>query len=862
MKNALYLRRLVLLLCLITVSSLRAQTFTNLHSFSPATAGYRPMTSVIVSGNKVLGSVAGGTNGSGAIYSVNTDGTGFTNIYSFSAATNYTTTGYTNADGLYYIYNSLNGVYPCSLVLSGSTLYGTMSQGGIHGAGTIFSIQTNGTGFTLLHAFSPAPTSNPTNQDGAEPGALLLSGNTLFGVTSTGGTNGSGTVFKMNTDGSGFTTLHMFSALAPSYSGSSLYLNNDGSSPMGPLVLAGNTLIGAAYYGNTNGRGALFQVNTNGTGFKVVHSFDNGYYDYNGVIYYLVNNDGANPNSLILSGNTVYGVAQTAGPGSGGVLFKMNTNGTGFGLVCTNVSYPLTPLLVSGNTLFGVNGEPTTAGTSYGSVFSVHTDGTGYTDLYNFSNGGDGAWPRAGLVMSGKTLYGTCEYAGIFDGTPFGMGFGTVYGLTLSSLPLSVATTSLSDGKVSTAYSQTLAANGGQAPYSWTNISGTLPKGLTLAASGLLSGTPTTNGTFNFTVQVTDALAATATQPLSAFISILDVVKPSCLITNLTAGQRCSNSTFAVKGTAGDNVAVSNVWVRLNNGNWSSATPGNGWTNWSAILNLIPGTNNVAARAQDTSGNLSTTNQVSLDFVVTNQVGIRAAGLGAISPNYSNAWLEIGRNYTITSSPAAGFVAANWVLSTNWLNGVTTNGNVAQFMMGSNLTLEVNFADVTRPTNTLSSPANGQHMTNALATIVGSAKDNWKVIGVWYQFNNGAWMMAPSTNGWTNWSTTLHLVTGTNSFKAYAGDFAGNFSTTNSLSVVSSNSFRLQLAFTNNAPLKSNGLNLQLQLSPGLNGHIQVSTNLVAWTTLTNFVGSATNLNFRDSAATNGLHRFYRAVIP
>jgi len=47
-----------------------------------------------------------------------------------------------------------------------------------------------------------------------------------------------------------------------------------------------------------------------------------------------------------------------------------------------------------------------------------------------------------------------------------------------------------------------------------------------------------------------------------------------------------------------------------------------------------------------------------------------------------------------------------------------------------------------------------------------------------------------------------------------------------------------------------------------LNGHIQVSTNLTSWATLTNFVGSNTTITFLDPAATNSSHRFYRAVIP
>jgi len=83
----------------------------------------------------------------------------------------------------------------------------------------------------------------------------------------------------------------------------------------------------------------------------------------------------------------------------------------------------------------------------------------------------------------------------------------------------------------------------------------------------------------------------------------------------------------------------------------------------------------------------------------------------------------------------------------------------------------------------------------------------------------------------------------------------------NSVSFVSSNTFLLQLTFTNALPMTTNGLVFNLQLSTGLDGHIQVSTNLTGWATLTNFVGTNSTITFRDPAATNSPHRFYRAVI-
>src|ERR1039458_4620950 len=81
-----------------------------------------------------------------------------------------------------------------------------------------------------------------------------------------------------------------------------------------------------------------------------------------------------------------------------------------------------------------------------------------------------------------------------------------------------VRTTSLPNGTNGVAYNQTLASSGGQAPYSWSLSSGSLPSGLVLATNGLISGTPTTNDTFKFIVKVTDALSATATQPLTLMV--------------------------------------------------------------------------------------------------------------------------------------------------------------------------------------------------------------------------------------------------------------------------------------------------------------------------------------------------------
>ena len=274
-----------------------------------------------------------------------------------------------------------------------------------------------------------------------------------------------------------------------------------------------------------------------------------------------------------------------------------------------------------------------------------------------------------------------------------------------------------------------------------------------------VGGTASTNATLSFTMW----------SNLTVQASFVDVAKPTLTITAPKPNQRWSNSWFTVTGTAKDNLKVSYVSCQVIGGAPYLVQTTNGWTNWTASVRLTPRTNVISAYAVDTAGNKSTTN-LNVIYVVTNRLQVAANGLGTISPNYSNAWLEIGLAYGMTATPKSGFVLTNWTTATNWLGGVKTNSATVKFMMASNLTLQVNFVDVTKPTLAISSPASGQHMTNGLATIKGTASDNWKIGSVWYQINNGAWSEPTSTNGWTNWTTTVELAAGTNTIKAYAVD--------------------------------------------------------------------------------------------
>ena len=86
--------------------------------------------------------------------------------------------------------------------------------------------------------------------------------------------------------------------------------------------------------------------------------------------------------------------------------------------------------------------------------------------------------------------------------------------------------------------------------------------------------------------------------------------------------------------------------------------------------------------------------------------------------------------------------------------------------------------------------------------------------------------------------------------------------TTTFLSYVTAITTVPRLTVTASPALTPKGFTFNLPPTSGLNGLIQVSTNLATWSTLTNFIGTNITLNILDPAATNGTRRFYRAVIP
>jgi uncharacterized repeat protein (TIGR03803 family) len=360
-----------------------AQSYSVLKSFT-GVDGQNPGATLLLSGNTLYGTTyAGGLFNAGAIFKINTNGTGFRVLTNFVSPTH------------------SNGASPrADLVLSGSTLYGTTAVGGVYGGGTVFKLSTNGTGLSTILPLGFDTSRYPR-------AGVVLAASTVYGVTYGGPPPSSpqsyGALFKVNTDGTGYLKMLDFMPLFPT----------DPQNPYAGLMRSGAVLYGTTYSGGNSSVGTVFKFNTNGTGFAVLTNFA-------GV-------NGARPRStLLLSGSTLYGVTEMGGTSSQGTIFKLNTNGTGLTVLKhftgSDGATPIASLVLAGSSLYGTTyyGGNANAGT----VFKLNTNGSDFVTLKHFG-GTDGENPAGGLVMSGSQLYGTTYSGGDF-------GNGVVFALNLS----------------------------------------------------------------------------------------------------------------------------------------------------------------------------------------------------------------------------------------------------------------------------------------------------------------------------------------------------------------------------------------------------------------------------------------------
>jgi uncharacterized repeat protein (TIGR03803 family) len=390
--------------------------FKTLYAFTNSGDGSAPKANLLLSGSKLYGTASsGGSAGSGTVFSINTDGSSFQKLYTFTGGS--------------------DGATPLgALTISGNSLYGTASAGAA-GYGSVFSLNTSTLTFSNLYSFT-------NGLDGAYPlGGLVLSGGNLYGAVSAGVNltyqpptpAGFGAVFSISTNGGNFNSLYAFTG------------GRDGYMPASGLILSGSTLYGTAYNGGVDPAvGSVFELNTTAYRLTTLVSFDSDpNYDANG----------QNPEApLVVSGNELYGTAVSGAANGAGLVFSVLTNGAGgidgdLGLNFNGYGFsapspavidginvgtnddgnnPFDGVLLSSNKLYGTADAGGTSG--FGTIFSVGTNFITFTNLYNFTNGMDGANPQSSVIRAGNILYGTATQGGQYDD-------GTVYSLDISTTP-------------------------------------------------------------------------------------------------------------------------------------------------------------------------------------------------------------------------------------------------------------------------------------------------------------------------------------------------------------------------------------------------------------------------------------------
>jgi uncharacterized repeat protein (TIGR03803 family) len=291
--------------------------FVTLASFGVGTGGINPYGQLLQSANSLFYGTTfqGGTNGGGTVYQMLANGS-LSFMYSFTGGNdgafpyaglvqgtdgNYYGTAYEygaysdgtvfkmNATrvvtGLYEFTGGEDGALPYAGLIQGADgrLYGTTSEGGGFGYGTVFSLTTSGT-LTTLASFDNVGS-------GAVPQAGVIQGSDgyLYGTTRQGGTNGYGTVFRVSTNGV-LTTLFSFG-------------NTNGANPEGNLVQGNDgNFYGTTASGGAGGQGSVFKITTNGV-LTTLLWFD-------GL-------NGANPQGALVQANNGYFYGTTPFGGSG-----------------------------------------------------------------------------------------------------------------------------------------------------------------------------------------------------------------------------------------------------------------------------------------------------------------------------------------------------------------------------------------------------------------------------------------------------------------------------------------------------------------------------------------------------------------
>ena len=312
-----------------------------LHAFDPSstTNGSAPWGGVVEGRDgRLYGATRyGGAEGAGTLYSLARDGSGFRIIHAFST-------------------NGWFGRYPMNSVIQArdGRLYGRTLSGGETNGATVFGLNTDGSGFQILHSFERSDIENYI----AFSGLLEASDGLLYGTASSEGPNRAGSVFRLHKDGSGIQTLHFFTGT--------------GKGPEGRAPDAGVTessegmLLGTTEGGGFDDFGVLYRINRDGTDYRILYEFT------------AQRAEGYAPSSPPVEGldGALYGTTYYGGPEDTGSIYRIRKDGTGMIFLYTfgDVDCPAWPYsalkLCSDGAFYGTtyNGR----GDVYGAVFRIN----------------------------------------------------------------------------------------------------------------------------------------------------------------------------------------------------------------------------------------------------------------------------------------------------------------------------------------------------------------------------------------------------------------------------------------------------------------------------------------------------------
>jgi hypothetical protein len=466
------------------------------------------------------------------------------------------------------------------------------------------------------------------------------------------------------------------------------------------------------------------------------------------------------PNGLSPNGATISGTPTASG------TFTFTAQVTD--AISISATKVFTITIASGLTIVTA---PTLPNGSIGTSYGVTLTAQGGTSPYTWA-------VTAGALPTGLTLGPT---AGGISGNPTSSGafsftvtvtdsnnVTTTKSFTItiaSSLTITNAPT-LPSGVVGGAYSQTLTATGGTGPYSWAITAGALPGGLNFGTGGSITGTPTTGGTFNFTVQVTDSTSLTATKSFSLSIAALLAITTQPTLPSGGVGASYSQALAAVGGTAPYTWSVT-----------AGALPGG--------LSLDP-TGGTITGTPSTVGNFSFTVQVrdnnsvttteAFTLAIVSALTITSAPtlpVGAVGVSYSQSVVVVGGTSPYTWSISSGGLPAGLSLApaSGAITGSPTSAGsftfTVQVMDSTSLTQTKAFTIVvvagltvtTAPV--LPSDSVGVSYTATLAAAGGQSPYTWSVTagglpaGVVLDAKSGAVFGTPTASGTFSFTATV-----------------------------------------------------------------------------------------------------------